>query len=500
MRSKNAIKNLVIYLTYEVLVFVLGFIFPRYIILTYGSEVNGLTSTITRLLALINLIQAGAVGAAIYQMYKPVADNDYETQSAIIYSSKKYYNKITIIYLCLATIFGVFYSFYLKNENLSFFEILCSFAILASNGSFTLYFNSISDIFLSPHQKKYYLTISSIFRQLVTYTLMTVVLFFKQHFIFLYCSLLIGGVAGSLLNIYFFEKISHGLIKKKPQVKNYVISGRKYLMLSSIGKQAVVASPQIIVTTFNGLAYASVFSIYAMIFTSMQTLLNSIQLSVSAIFGNLVKSSYDEHIFEVYDVIQLFTILLGSIFVFCMGFLLIPFINIYVKDVNDINYLYPVLAYLIVAYTAFFTFETSFGYVATVYGLFKVTCKITLLFGCIGILASIISVYFWGMPFVMVGLLFYQFFCACATLFVLHKNVSWFRIERLFKRSLVLFTFSVLGIVLFHLFQSNIDSILSWLLHGIVCFIMSCIVLYIYCLIFERKQLVVIKNYVKKLK
>ena len=129
MRSKNAFKNLIWYLGYEIIVFVLSVIFPRFIILTYGSSINGLTSTITRILSLINLIQAGAVGAAIYQMYKPVAENDYETQSAIIYSSKKFYYVVSVIYLTVSLAVGVFYGFYLENEELKFWAIFLSFFI-----------------------------------------------------------------------------------------------------------------------------------------------------------------------------------------------------------------------------------------------------------------------------------------------------------------------------------------------------------------------------------
>ena len=141
MRSKNAIKNLVVYLCYEVFVFVLGIVFPRFIILEYGSEINGLTATITRILSLINLIQAGAVGAAIYQMYKPVAEGDYETQSAIIYSSRRFYNRITVVFFSVAMLAGVFYSFHLQSDTVSFIEILLSFLILALNGSGALMFN-----------------------------------------------------------------------------------------------------------------------------------------------------------------------------------------------------------------------------------------------------------------------------------------------------------------------------------------------------------------------
>ena len=143
MRSRNAIRNLITLLSYEAISFILGIVFPRFVISIYGSEINGLTSTITRILSLINLIQAGAVGTAIYQMYKPVATNDFETQSAIIYTSRKFYNRVAAVYLALSFGIGIFYSFYLESNSLTFLSILLSFGILATNGASILLFNSI---------------------------------------------------------------------------------------------------------------------------------------------------------------------------------------------------------------------------------------------------------------------------------------------------------------------------------------------------------------------
>lgn len=499
MRSKNAIKNLIIYLIYEVFVFALGIIFPRYIILQYGSEINGLTSTITRLLSLINLIQAGAVGAAIYQMYKPIAENDYETQSAIIYSSRKFYNKITIIYLVLAVCVGLFYSFYLENDSLKFYEILFSFAILATNGSFTLYFNSICDIYLSPHQKKYYLTISSIIGQIINYSLLTFVLVLKLHFIFIYISILLGGICCCLLNVIFYKRISKNKIEKKPVNTKYKIPDKKYLMLSCIGGEAVTASPTIIITTFIGLAYSSVFSIYALIFTSMKTLLNSIQLSFSAIFGNLVKTSDDEHIYRVFNLVELITFIVGIILSTCVGFLILPFINIYTRGFIGFNYYYPILALFVVIYTALFTFRTSFGYVATVYGIFKYTCKITLIFGGIGIVTSTISAIIFGMPYVMVGLLTNQLGCAIATLIMLKKKIPWFKTNNLFKRTIILVLFSSIGFITYFAIKPLIDTWLKWIIYGIILVVFVGILLLIYCVIFERKEIKYLFAYIKQL-
>ena len=87
-------KNLFFSLAYEALLILLGLILPKLIIATYGSEVNGLTSTINQILIVINLLQAGAVGASIYQMYAPVANNDQEEINRIMSTSQRYFRRL----------------------------------------------------------------------------------------------------------------------------------------------------------------------------------------------------------------------------------------------------------------------------------------------------------------------------------------------------------------------------------------------------------------------
>lgn len=499
MRTKNAAKNLILYLAYEAIVFSLGVIFPRFIILTFGSAVNGLTSTINRLLSLINLIQAGAVGAAIFQMYRPVAENDYEEQSAIIYSAKKYYSKITIVFFSVAMLAGLFYSFKLRDGSLSFIEIFLAFLILATNGSFTLYFNSVCDVFLSPHQKKYYITLSAIVSQAINYSLLTIVLLLKLHFLFIYIAILAGGLIGAALNVLFYKKQSKDKINHNPKNKDYVIPDRKYLMYSSIGSEAVTASPSIIITTILGLTYSSVFSIYAMIFTSMKTILNSIQLSVSSIFGNVVKTSSDEHKKDVYDVIELVTIMLGTVLSGCVAFLLISFIRLYTRGITDVEYIYPLLSVYVACYVVIFTFRTSFSFVATVYGLFKQTCRAVLIFGVAGIVISTLCVAIFGMQHVMIGLLFNQLGCAIATIWIIKNNVTWFRIKHLIYRSIFMVLVSISGTIMSFLLSSYLTSWKAWIFSGIVSVLVILLLCLIYCLIFDRKNFVYIKNYAKLL-
>ena len=499
MRSKNAIRNLILLLVYELLVFASGIIFPHFIIVVYNSQINGLTSTIARLLSLISLIQSGAVGAAIYQMYEPVAKNDYEKQSAIMYSSRRFYNRFSLIFLLIGIGAGVFYSFYLRNETLSFLEIFLAFSILAVNGANTLLFNSICDIFFSSHQKRYLLSLASICDLIVRYGLMCFVLFFKLHFIFIYVCYLLGGLASVIINVIFYRKLSKSIINPKPEDTNYKIPNRNYLMLSCIGSEVVTTAPTLIITTFIDLVQSSVFSIYSMIFMSMKTILNSVQLSFSAIFGNLVKTADDEKIHSVYSVIELLTICLGTVCGACVGFLLMPFITLYSAAFKDANYVYPILAVFVLAYTVLFAFRMSFGYVATVYGLFKDTCTIILIFAGLGIGISIACTILFGMPYVMIGLIFNQLGCSIATLVVMKKKIPWFKVTKLLIRTAVMVLISAIGIILFFLLKPEISSWWEWLLFAVCAGLSSLVLFLIYCMLFERRCFKMAINYIGNL-
>ena len=101
MRSKNTLKNIATSISYEIMLILFGLVAPKLIIDTYGSEVNGLSSTVHQILQILNLLQAGAVGASIFQMFKPVAEQDYKQISIVLEASRKYFWKIGSIFLLL---------------------------------------------------------------------------------------------------------------------------------------------------------------------------------------------------------------------------------------------------------------------------------------------------------------------------------------------------------------------------------------------------------------
>ena len=78
MRTKSTIRNSIYSVFFQLFTLAVGFFVPKLVIEAYGSEVNGLTSNVNQLINLINLLQAGLVGASIFEMFEPIARKDYK--------------------------------------------------------------------------------------------------------------------------------------------------------------------------------------------------------------------------------------------------------------------------------------------------------------------------------------------------------------------------------------------------------------------------------------
>lgn len=402
---------------------------PRLIILTYGSAINGLSATIFHIISILNLIQAGAVGASILAMYKPVAEENYNQISIILNSSKIYFSRLGYIFLFLILTLSPFVAFYKSDFNISKLEIFLSMLILGINASYSFFFTSWYDILFSSHQKRYILTNTSIIEKLVYYILLFCILHFKIHFIIMYVAILLCSTIRTLFLFVIYKKTYSIKLFNVLKNNNYLIPNRGYLLASQISSHAVLSSPILIVSFSFDLKTASVFSIYAMIQSAINMIINTIQLSVSPVFGNLVVSSNSEKIQEIFNVIQFVFIVLGMLLCTCMAYLYMPFISIYTEGFTDANYKHPLLAFLFVLAVLVFCLSLPFALFINVYGFYKETYKKDIIFSLISILFSILLTNKFGMPYASVCLILYPLLTFIYRIFIIKNKISWFKLK-----------------------------------------------------------------------
>lgn len=500
MRSKNALRNLIVSLLYEGILIAFGLVVPRLIIETYGSEVNGLTSTITHILSILNLLQAGAVGASIFQMFKPVAEKDYVQVSRVIDASKRYFRKIGLIFLLLVLAITPFVSMGVKSE-IALWEKALAFIILGLNGSFYFFFTSWFDILFSSHQKRFVMSAVGIAERLFYYALVFVVIFAKLHFVWLYVATLLGSVLRILTLYAIYRKEFKPLLVPVAHDKGFKIQNKGYLLCNQIATQAVDGLPTVMITYLAGLSSASVYAVYNLVQNMIKLVVRTMQLSISEVFGNLTASESEERVSTVYNLMECAFFILAAILCSCAAFLFVPFIYLYTDGNSlDVNYLYPVLAVLIVAYDVFYCMYMPAYTLTNVYGLFKETYLQSVICAAVSALAAFgLGCVYW--PLVLAGPVLYYVCMLVCRVTVAKRRIAWLRLGPLVRRMAVVVLMVAAATALSMLINGagHMETWLMWLVQAVCCGVVTLLILGVYVLLFEKNEVTRLFGYAKAL-
>lgn len=104
MRTNKLIKNTISSLILQIVTIFTGFVIPKLILESYGSEVNGLLNSITQFLSIIAFLELG-VGAVVQSaLYKPLAENNISKLNEIYASAQKFFSRLAKALCCYVNI------------------------------------------------------------------------------------------------------------------------------------------------------------------------------------------------------------------------------------------------------------------------------------------------------------------------------------------------------------------------------------------------------------
>lgn len=96
MKTKKNIVNISLPIVQQIVSVLCGLVLPRLIINVYGSQINGLLSSITQFLSFISFMQLGVGAVAQAAWYKPLYEKDTVKVSQIYVSAEKFFRTIAI--------------------------------------------------------------------------------------------------------------------------------------------------------------------------------------------------------------------------------------------------------------------------------------------------------------------------------------------------------------------------------------------------------------------
>lgn len=370
-RKKEVLYTVSGNLVLQIVTAICGFILPPLIIRTFGSPVNGMVSSISQFIAYLNIVEAGVGGASIAALYKPLADGDIRGRNSILSAASRFYNRSGVLFIILVLALAFVYPLAVGGQ-VDRIQAALMVLVLGMTGAAEFFLIGKYRVLLTADRKVYVISIAQMFA-VIANTLVAVVL------IRLGCGILPVKFASALvylgryvfLSLYVRRKYTHLDFHEDPDTK--AIRQSRNVLVHQIGALVVYNSPLVIITLFCSLKDASVYTVYAMVFSAVNLLLGSFSNGMQSFFGeSLVKDDIERtrQIFGRYE--TLFFAAVG--WFYSMAYILImPFMSLYTAGMTDAEYMRQDLALLFVVSGILTNIRNPGGQLINAAGHFKRT-------------------------------------------------------------------------------------------------------------------------------
>ncbi|MDO4354903.1 MAG: polysaccharide biosynthesis C-terminal domain-containing protein [Clostridia bacterium] len=498
MRSKRALYNIISSLSFEIVTLICGLITPRLILSTFGSDYNGVTSSITQFLSMISILRMGVAGATRVELYKTLAANDNEGTSGIVRATELYMRKISGIFLVYALALGVIYPYISHND----VSVGGNFALvlIIGIGTFTQYcFGMAYSCLLDADQRGY---IYSLFRIVAT-ILNTVIAYFliklgSSIYVVKLGSSICFAAVPIFLSIYVKVKYK---IKRNVEPNKKALQQKNTVMMHSVANIVHSKTDIFVLTLFSEARNISVYNVYNSVIGNLRLIMRSFTNGLEAAFGSMWVRGEKEKLIDCFSAYEFLMHSFVSVVFSCVLVLIIPFVMLYTKGVTDVNYNRLSFAIALTVSEGLYCIREPYVTLVQATGKYKETRNAAIYEAAINVVLSVILVNAWGITGVVIGTIVANLYRTISYGNYISKNIITFRFSEVLKRICWTTANVVLIVILVGkiLPVQSIDTWTKWVLNGFLCFSVGCAFTVISGLVFYRKDLLKAIQFTKRM-
>lgn len=397
---RRAVTNILVsILSYGVSI-VVGLLLPRLFAYTYGSETNGLISSINQFVVYLSLFEAGVGSATLQALYKPVAEDDKAGVSSIMRATYEYYRKAGFFYLIGLLALCFIYPLVVSIE-MPYWKALGIIFFIGFGNVLNFWLQGRYVILLEVEGEKYITTYLVMLSTILTGIAKIVLISFHVDVLYILALSFLINVL-SMAYILFYIKKHYQWLDKKAKANYEAIGQKNYVLIHQISSLIFSNTDIIILTVFCGLKVVSVYSMYKLVVSQLGQFIAILPNSVSFSLGQSFQTDLQLYKRQVDDLESAYSVLFHTIFSVCL-FLFLPFMRLYTAGITDINYVDYQLAVLFVMIellsAARIPMNNTIGYA----GHFKATTSRTIIESVLNLGTSLVAVYFLGIYGVLMG-------------------------------------------------------------------------------------------------
>lgn len=399
-KVKRTTKNLFFLTIGQIITVIAGLLLPRFFIMNFGSSINGLLSSANQYIVYLTLFEAGLGAVVLQSLYKPVAQNDKQSINAILVSTSKHYKKTALWYFVALVCLSLIYPFVVSKE-ISYFTAFLAIFLSGAGKILLFYYYGKYKILLQAEGKNYIISnITTTITILVSIGKIIGVYVFKNPIAVLIIAFLIDSLQALIYMILIKSK--YKWIDLKVEAKEISGKQRWSNLLHRISAMIFANTDIILLTIFCDLRIVSVYTVYKLVATHLESFINIFSDSYRHSLGQ--SYNVDKELFlKKFDAFQFayYTIVFSLLTVTLILYL--PFVRIYTHGASDINYVDNLLPIMFVLISILDLIRAPYISVIHFAGHFRETQWRAIAEMLINIAVSIIGVIFLGVYGVLLG-------------------------------------------------------------------------------------------------
>lgn len=409
MKTENSIRNSFWALLSNIVGILIGLISQNIFLKILNVEYLGINGLFSNIISILGIVELGIGSAIIYNLYKPLSENNITIIKELMNFYKKSYHIIGVVVFFIGILIIPFLNFFVGevsiDVNIEFVYFLFLLDIVLS------YFLSYKRAILQADQKNYIINICHIIYLVAMNTSQLLLLYLtKNYYLYLIVKVIFRLLENVVITIIANNKYSYlkdkNTKKLNSEIKQDIISKVKALFFHKIGTFVVVGTDNIIISKFLGVVSVGLYSNYNLIINSVTKLFSQMLYGVSASIGQLLTENNSVKNYEIFKKLRFINFCIAMLSAICICTIIQPFIVIWLGE----EFLLPYSVVIVLSIKVFLELMTNcyLIYKETA-GIFKEDQFVPIIQSIINIVISIILVNKLELLGVFLGTIFSSF-------------------------------------------------------------------------------------------
>lgn len=403
MRTLNSFKNITTNIGTVLILAVIGFVTRKIFLDTLGEEYLGLNGLLSSVIGMMGLIESGVGVSIVYNLYKPLADNDTPVIISLVQLYRKIYRTIALGFLFISILMYPFLGHFIEMDA-PFASITIIYFIFVFNSCLG-YLMADKYALINCDQKGYRLAGYYLGYQIFMYLVkICILVYLKNYILFLTVDLVCQLFYNLIIKWQVNRDYPYIKTTKRYQVpieiKKNIIKNVKALFISSVGGFMLHSTDNLLISAYVSLSTVGLYSNYVLLVNQVKSLATPFLNGVKDSIGNLISSESREKQYEAFNMFYLVNFIVISFITIMLYAFLNPFIGWWLGE----KYLFNKWIVGIICANLYVDMIRSSAFIfKTTSGIFVQDKYIPFLTGAINLIASIALVKFIGFAGILLG-------------------------------------------------------------------------------------------------